>query len=111
MYDITIYQGRTFEQVFLVREADQSTPVVLTGYSAGAELRNRPGGTLLLSFEAIVEPASGKVIMRASAEATDLLSKGGVYDLALYRDDGATPLVLAFAQGKAVLDKQVVDIE
>lgn len=111
VYDIVLYQGRTFEQEFLVREADESTPVPLTGYSGFAEMRTRPGGTVLMEFEVLVNAATGSVVMRASADLTDTVTKGGSYDLALVKTDGATPLVIAFAQGKVTLDKEVTSVD
>lgn len=110
VYDVTLYQGRTFEQEFLVREADESTPVPLTGYVGYAEMKNRPGGTVIMLFEVTVNQAAGSVMMRAGAEATDAVLKSGTYDLALIRTDGATPLVIPFVEGKVTLNKQVTDV-
>lgn len=110
VYDIVLYQGRTFEQEFLVREADQSTPVPLTGYTGFAVMKNRPGGTTIMEFEVTVNQAAGSVLMRAGAQAADAVVKGGSYDLALIRNDGATPIILAFVQGKVTLDKEITDL-
>lgn len=110
VYDIILYQGRTFEQEFLVREADGSTPVPLTGYSGFAVMKNRPGGTVIMNFEVTVNQAAGSVIMRAGAQATDAVVKGGSYDLALIKNNGATPLIIAFVQGKVTLDKEITDL-
>lgn len=110
VYDVVLYQGRTFEQEFLVREADESTPVPLTGYAGYAEMKTRPGGTVIMVFEVTVNQAAGSVIMRAGATATDAVTKGGSYDLALIRTDGATPIVIPFAEGTVSLNKQVTDV-
>lgn len=110
VYDIVLYQGRTFEQEFLVRKADESTPVPLTGYTGFAQMKNRPGGSVILVFEVTVNQAAGSVIMRAGADATDGVAKGGTYDLALIRTDGATPVIIAFAEGTVTLNKEVTDL-
>lgn len=80
-YDLTIYQGATFRQVFQLREADQTTPIDLTGYTARAQVRTKAGGVLLLTFTCSHDNAAGNITVSATPAVTATLTSGGVWAL------------------------------
>lgn len=68
-YDIVVKKGSKFELNFTIE--DESGPKDLTGWSFKAQLLTKPGGTVLLTFDASSPgPLSGMVRVYAAASST-----------------------------------------
>lgn len=106
-YNLTLYQGATFTQVFAAREADETTVVPLTGYTARAQMRSQAGGALLLEFTAEVDEADGTVTLSATDEETAAVARSGVYDVELVQAGE----VIRFLSGSVRLVREVTVAE
>lgn len=104
VYDITIYQGADYSQAFQLFQPDGVTPIPLTGYTAKAQIRLRPGDTGLpiAEFTATVTPATGIVTLSLTEVQTAALVKEAVYDVFLTGADS-----VLFLQGTVTIDKRV----
>jgi len=82
-YDITIYQGATFD--LLVQYKDKSgTPVNMSGYTVTAKLFNRQGTAKLADFtSSFVTQASGLFRIKIAASVTSGITEQGQYDVLL----------------------------
>lgn len=87
-----------------------NTPVDLTGYTARMTVRDKVGGTELLSLTTenariVVDPVGYKITLNISATDTAALTwKKGVYDLEL---QSATGVVTALLAGSISVTKEV----
>lgn len=88
-FDITIYKGDDFEQVFQMQNLD-GTDFNLTSWSAEAEIREKKlrTSTLIIAFTVeIPSPTSGLVYLKLTdVQTTDFTQKAGFYDV-LFTDD------------------------
>jgi len=76
-FNLTIYRGDTYHWQFtLWKDADKTEPVDLTGVTANAEIRNRPGGATVVPMDCTV--ADNTVAMTLSAAASSQLPLGAV---------------------------------
>ncbi len=83
-YDLLIYEGDSFRLEVLVREKKGGPPVDLTGLVALSQIRNRPGGKLIVSFTTeIPNPVDGIVVISLTADQTRVLPSKAVWDLEL----------------------------
>lgn len=82
-YDITIYQGATFD--LLVQYKDRTgTPVNMSGYTVTAKLFNRKGTAKLADFtSSFVTQASGLFRIKLAASVTSGITEQGQYDVLL----------------------------
>lgn len=119
---ITIHQGRSFAVRVVVSEPDltnpgQWVPMDLSGYSAAAQVRCRPGGKVLLAeFEAALElvdddddapgDARGRIDITADPDTTAGITRPGVWSLALFALGEALELV----EGPVVMRREVTTI-
>lgn len=87
-YDITIYQGATFD--LLVQYKDNTgTPVNMSGYTVTAKLFNRKGTAKLADFtSSFVTQASGLFRIKIAASVTSGITEQGQYDVLLTDPDG-----------------------
>jgi hypothetical protein len=106
-YQITMYQGATFDQQFIWKIDD--TPVDLTTYTARMQVRRDYGATDtivdLTDGDGITLGEDGEIDIYIDAEdASDLPSGSFVYDLELESDSGEVTRLL---QGKFVISPEV----
>jgi len=88
-----------------------NTPVNLTGMTARMEIKDRVGGTVLLSLvspgDITVDNTKKLITVKITAAATALLTwRTGVYDLELVSSD-VEPVVTALLTGKVFVTKEV----
>lgn len=97
--DLRIRAGDSFARALAIQEADGSA-TDLTGLTPRAQVRDRPGGSLLAEFVAALvgDPANGIVSYALSAAQTRSLAAlepGMVWDLELDGGDTNTTTVVA----------------
>lgn len=110
-YDITIYQGATYDTTFTWKDENEDA-VNLTGYSARLQARESVGAVeTFLSLNSTDSPnditlggAAGTIRVVISATATAALTESGVYDLELVSGAGVVTRLL---QGNVTLSKEV----
>lgn len=104
VYDITIYQGADYSQVFQLFQPDGVSPYPLTGYTAKAQIRNNAGdtGDPLAEFATEVDGPTGKVTLTLTEVQTAALTKNAAYDVFLIG-----PEHVLFLQGAVTVDKRV----
>lgn len=94
VYDIVVYQGRTFIEVLESRLEDEVTVVPLTGWVGKAQIRTKPGGgDLLADFTVEVDGLGGTVTISLTAEQTQAMTRGGFWDLKLVNGDTETAFI------------------
>lgn len=111
-FDITVFQGATWDLSLSWTVDDPPGPVDLTGWSAAMQIRPTAGsddvvvelttgnGRIVLGGEA------GTVALSMEADATELLQPGAyVYDLELYAGQGGQ--VTRLLQGGVLVDAEV----
>ena len=80
-YDITIYQGATFELPVQYKDS-AGTPVNMSGYTISGTLWDRLGSTKLATFSTpFVSQPSGMFTMRLEAATTSGITEQGQYDV------------------------------
>lgn len=100
-YDITIYQGATFEMGLQYKDST-STPVNMSGYTVEAELWNRNGTAKLTDFtHSWTAQASGAFNLRLEASVTSGITEQGQYDVMITEPGGDKYYLL---QGNAFID-------
>jgi hypothetical protein len=110
-YDLTIYQGATFDLTMTWRQGTPLAPVNLTGYTARMQLRETTGSpTTVLSLTSAngggitLGGAAGTIALNVSATVTAAMAPGTyLYDLELV--SGAT--VTRLVEGRAVVSPEV----
>lgn len=56
-YDLILYRGDTYEWKFLLwMDAGKVQPFDLTGWTPKAEIRDKPGGTVLVTLDVTLDP-------------------------------------------------------
>lgn len=100
-YDITIYQGATFEMGLQYKDST-GVPVNMSGYTVEAELWNRTGTAKLADFlHSWTTQASGAFKLRLSASVTSGITEQGQYDVMVTEPGGDK---YYFLQGNAFID-------
>jgi len=100
-YNIVIDQGATIDRVWTWYQADQVTPVNLTGFSAHMQVRDRAGGTLLADFstaggQITLGGIAGTITLTVPASATAAYGfDSGTYDLRMTDGAGNVTTLLA----------------
>lgn len=107
-YDITIYQGATYDMTFTWKD-ESDTAVNLTGYSARLKARESvDASTAFISLTSssgiTLGGAAGTIRVLISATDTSLITQSGVYDLELESGAGVVTRLL---QGNLILSKEV----
>jgi len=109
-YDMTIYQGASFDTTLTWKVGDPATPVNLTGYTARLQVRSSTdAATTALELTTanggiVLGGAAGTIALAVSATATAALSPGYyVYDLELV--NGAT--VTRLVEGRVTVSAEV----
>ena len=83
--DFYVYQGESWSQSYEVTD-DSDSPMDLSGYTAKLQVRDRPGGVLLMSLTSgsgiTITGLVGKIDMEATAAETNALQFSiGRYDI------------------------------
>jgi hypothetical protein len=82
-YDITIYQGATFDLLVQYKDTN-GVPVNMSGYTIAAKLFNRKGTAKLADFQStFVTQASGVFRIKIDAAVTSGITEQGQYDVLL----------------------------
>ena len=109
-YDMTIYQGASFDTTLTWKVGDPATPVNLTGYTARLQVRtSTDAATTALELTTsnggiTLGGAAGTIALAVSASATTSLSPGYyVYDLELVNGSTVTRLV----EGRVTVSAEV----
>lgn len=98
-FPLTLYRGDSYRWEFrLWTDAQKTEPADLTGVTAKSEIRDRPGGRIVVALECEVQQPN-IVIARLLAEASrDLpLPPAGAWDLQLTYAGGDVRTILAGA--------------
>lgn len=112
---VCIYQGTTFRQTVTLRDSD-GEPFDLTDWGARMQIREHMHGPLVLELSTsngrIELGEDGKIVMTVDAATTEALTVWAdyeqyVYDLELYRLDGAVEEVQRPIFGAVVLYPEV----
>lgn len=110
-YDMTIYQGATFNRVFTWRVGNPATNVNLTGYAARMQLRSKPdSGTVILEATTsngriTLGGAAGTITLTIPADVTeDLAPNQYAYDIEMVAFDGEVTRLL---DGFVTVDAEV----
>lgn len=81
-YPFVIYRGDTYRRTFrLWSDQAKTVPVDLTGVTVAAEIRNRPGGSMMAQLLCTV--TTNQVTVEVSAAVSRLIQTAGVWDLQL----------------------------
>jgi hypothetical protein len=100
-WDIVADQGATFSQVYTWLEADQETPVNLTGFTAAMQVRAEATNALLASFSTgsggiTLGGTAGTITLSAAPETTTAWTFGaGLHDLQLTDSGGDVVTLIA----------------
>jgi hypothetical protein len=92
---LNIYRGDTFRWKFTLWTDDtKATPAVLVGVTPVAEIRDRPGGTLIAGIACVITLPN---VIDATLTATDCarLPTSAAWDLQLTYPDGDVATVLS----------------
>jgi hypothetical protein len=95
-YNLVIYRGDTATWQFVLWEdVGKTVPFDLTGASAKAEIRSRPGGVLMVTLD--VSLAMPNTVIVSLSEANSLTLNGGVYawDLPVTLSSGTVQTMVA----------------
>ena len=93
---LALYRGDSYAWTFVLwADADKTVPVDLTGVTVKAEIRDKPGGTLITPLALTVTlPNTIDAALDAASSAL-LAASGGAWDLQLTYPDGTVATVLA----------------
>jgi hypothetical protein len=106
-FPLKVYQGDTYSWSFaLWQDRDRTTPVDLTGVTPKAEIRDRPGGPLVLALPLTITLPNVIVADLSRDDSLRLERRNGVWDLQLTLDDGTVSTVVA---GHVVVTASVTD--
>ena len=96
-FPLPMYRGDTFRSVFRFwSDAEKTMPADLTGVVAKAEIRNRPGGTIIVPMACVID--QNLVTVSLTADETGVLpSSAAVWDLQFTYPGGDVVTMLAGA--------------
>lgn len=94
-YSLQLYRGDTYRWQFkLFNDVNQTLPADLTGVTAAAQIRDKPGGTAIAALSCTVTlPNLIDAVLAASDSA--ILPSSGAWDLQLTYASGDVATVLA----------------
>lgn len=110
--DITleVYQGDSYAWEFtLWHDTERGEPVDLTDVTPKAEIRDRPGGTLMIELPLTVQLPNVIEATLSSDDSQKLTRRNGVWDLKLTRADD--DLVATVIAGHVFIRHGVTDLE
>lgn len=109
-YNIHIYEGETWGMNLALYD-DNDDPVLLTGYTAKMQIRDRPGGTVFKTIDntsgITVNEAYGELDLFLSAEETaEFNFKKASYDIFIYSPaDEAVPILC----GDVIVERRITE--
>lgn len=104
-YNLSIYRGDTTQWTFLIwSDASKTTPVDLTGYTAKAQLRDRPGGSTIVPTTVDIIIPNTLVMTLDSTDSKNTVN--GVWDLQLTSPDSTVVTIVA---GQVTVTPDVTD--
>jgi len=106
-YPLALYRGDTYAWVFRLWSDDAKTvPLDMVGVTAKAEIRNMPGGQIIMALPcAVTQPNIIDVVLTVDLWA-DWTLRSAVWDLQLTYPDTSVFTVLA---GPVTVDPDVTD--
>ena len=91
-----MYRGDTYVWDFrLWQDRERTVPVDLTDTTAKAEIRDRPGGVLLVELPVSITPPNLITMRLARDDALKLTRRNAMWDLQLTLADGTVVTVIA----------------
>lgn len=107
-YDLELEAGASYSTTFLYRQADGTTPVDLTGYTAQAMIRRNAYSTdaALVTVTPEITPLTGEVVLILTAAQTRAALDGGAWALELTASGGEP--VIRLAHGRVKVSPEVV---
>ena|SRR5437867_4880898 len=88
--NLTLTKRCTFESVVLVMKDANSNPVNITGYTVAAQVRDIPGGTVVINLApTITNAAGGEVTIPLIDDETTDTYTAGSYQWDLLLEDGS----------------------
>lgn len=97
-YDITVYQGDTYDMTFIWSDENEN-PLDLTGYTSRLQVRESiDASTTMVSLSSgsgiTLGGAAGTIQVVISDTATAALTQSGVYDLEIESGSGVVTTIL-----------------
>lgn len=95
-FALVVYQGDSASWAFKFwQDRERTIPVDLTDVAAKAEIRDRPGGRLLLPLPLAITPPNLVVADLSSADSRKLARRNGVWDMQFTLADGTVATVVS----------------
>jgi Cu/Ag efflux protein CusF len=109
-FPLALYRGDTYAWQFMLYTDSSATPAPadLTGVTAKAEIRDRPGGTLLTTMAVTITLPNIIVVKLKTANWTGLATKAAAWDLQLTYTDADASVVTIIA-GAVTITADVTD--
>lgn len=99
-------QRESFSRTYSYRQDDETTVIPLTGATAAAEMRKKPGGSLVESFTVVIDEPNGDITLSLTSEETAAIPFGRYeYDIVVTLD-GDTFIMI---EGTLVVDGTVTE--
>lgn len=99
-YDLRIVAGDSFARTISIRDG-AGAAVDLTGLTGRAQIRDRPGGTLLADVNVVIAtPATGDIAISLTTAQTRALPTSSVWDLEL---DGGPSSTHTIVSGRVIV--------
>lgn len=108
-YDLNLYRGDTYSWRFQLWDDPARTEETdLTGVTAEAEIRDRPGGTIIAHLNCVIILPNIIDVSITTVVWSFIPDEGGVWDLELAYSDGRVRTPVA---GRATVTKDVTNSE
>ena len=104
-YNLDLYRGDTYEWHFVLwRDVGKTVPFDLTGWTPKAEIRDRPGGTVLVTLDLTVDATvvENNALIMTLDKTQAATGPKGVWDLQL--DDGTEVATILAGTVKSTAD-------
>lgn len=95
-FSLVVYQGDSASWAFKFwQDRERTIPVDLTDVTAKAEIRDRPGGNLMLPLPLTITPPNLVVAALTSTDSRKLTRRNGVWDMQFTLADGTVSTVVS----------------
>jgi hypothetical protein len=103
-FDLAVYEGDSYAWQFnLWTDDTKTTPVDLTGAAAAAQIRDSPGGTVVVALTCVIT-LPGTIVATLDHPTSETVPQSGVWDLQV---TSASGWVTTFVAGKVFLTADV----
>jgi hypothetical protein len=93
IYNLVLYRGDSYGWRFRVwQDKDRTLPTDLSGSTAAAQIRNAPGGAIVVNMDVDIEEPN-IVNVRLTAAQSEALPPGGAWDLEITTDTNVRTVV------------------